>query len=125
MNSLKTKSKKSKGPSPTKKLVRLLAEKRRRSELRARAAELSRSGPDKGDSVPTTWKAERSAWSERCLKGYSPPAGEIANVAEGLTPGGKDKQGRQVSFVERGTSIWGRPFQRLSDREPPRRLSDT
>jgi len=47
-------------------------------------------------------------------------AGEIANVLEGLTPDGHDAQGRKVSFVETGKSLW----QRSISSGPDRHISD-
>jgi hypothetical protein len=56
------------------------------------------------ESPAESWLAERSAAranpDDLC-------AGELANILEGLTPSGKDKRGRQVSFVEKGTDFYG------------------
>jgi hypothetical protein len=49
----------------------------------------------------TEFERKRREFSERVREGYSPSAGELANILDGLTPDGYDKFGRKVSFVER------------------------
>jgi len=93
-----------------------MAEKRRREALRAKAEKLAAIEPPKAQGdFEATWKAERAAWSAASLAGYDAPAGEVCNMLEGLTPSGRDRKGRQVSFVERGKSPWP-SFIRLSER---------
>jgi hypothetical protein len=107
MSSSRMKSKKSKGQSRltlADRFARLLAEKRRRQMARALDTPPAPPAP----TMPTistaeeTWRAERAAWSAAVQSGYQAPAGEIANVMDGLTPRGVDKKGRKVSFVETG-----------------------
>jgi len=50
------------------------------------------------------WKKERAEFTQKCREGYSPEAGELANMIDGLTPDGYNKNGKKVSFVERGWS---------------------
>jgi hypothetical protein len=54
----------------------------------------------KEEDFAETWKMQRETWAASVRAGYDPLAGEIANMLEGLTPYGRDKQGRKVSFVE-------------------------
>lgn len=79
------------------------------SPIQANAA-----GPTlKLSAAARAWEDERS---EAAKRPESLEAGEIANMIEGLTPSGKDRQGRQVSFVEhdhprrRGISDSRRPL---------------
>ncbi len=48
------------------------------------------------------WREKRSRWVKHCTEnpGYDAPAGELANMIDGLTPDGYNKKGRKVSFVE-------------------------
>ena len=62
------------------------------------------------------WRRKRAEFAQRCREGYSPIAGEIRNFVEGYTPDGFDKQGRRVSFVERGESVF--------DKRSPQRFSE-
>jgi hypothetical protein len=83
-----------------------MAEKRRREALRAKAEKLAAIEPPKAqDDFEATWKAERDAWSAASLAGHEAPAGEVCNMLEGLTPSGRNRQGRKVSFVEQGRSL--------------------
>lgn len=54
-----------------------------------------------------TWKKERAEFAQKCKDGRSPEGGELANFMDGLTPAGYDKNGKKVSFVERGKDILG------------------
>jgi hypothetical protein len=56
----------------------------------------------------TEFERKRREFADRIMKGYSPSTGELANYIEGLTHDGYDRQGRKVSFIERGESIFGR-----------------
>lgn len=56
----------------------------------------------KKESPLERWKRKRSSGS---LHGLS--AGELANLFDGLTPDGCNKEGVKVSFVERGESLTG------------------
>ena len=111
MKSSKSKSKKRKKKSPgiIEKLSRLLAEKARREALRARSEQLSQlfPGSPKDEGTPAEiWKKKREAWTSQSSRGlYEPLAGEIANMLEGLTPDGYDRNGRKVSFVEIGKPL--------------------
>ena len=72
------------------------------------------------ESPAEAWLAERSV-ARANPDDLSP--GEIVNVLEGLTPSGKDRSGRKVSFVERGTDVYGNTgrVSHLSSR--PKRIS--
>lgn len=65
-----------------------------------------------------TSESPAEAWlAERSVNPDSLCAGELVNMLEGLTPSGKDRQGRQVSFIERGRA-------RRGISESPRRIAD-
>ena len=63
------------------------------------------------------WEKEREEFTVRLKKGHSPKDGELINFMEGLTPGGMDRNGRQVSFVEKGRSLAGEDG-RIGERGP-------
>lgn len=76
------------------------------------------------DEVPVSkkdsggsWKEKRERWAKYYSEhpGLDAPAGEIANMIDGLTPEGHDKKGRKVSFVESGRDLTGRSS-RISSR---------
>ena len=104
----------------TDRLAQLKAERERRSRLKKAVTYQ----PDevKPKDAEREWREARQKWSAAVSAGYDPPAGEIINVAEGLTPKGKDRRGRQVSFVEYGRPVAVRrlsipSWERLSSRD--------
>ena len=90
----------------TDRLAQLKAERERRSRLK-KAVQPAETKPKEAEAE---WRQARQKWSAAVSAGYDPPAGEIINVAEGLTPKGKDRRGRQVSFVEYGQPVSIRRF---------------
>jgi len=84
--------------------LRELKEERRRRLAAARA-----------DKAAEEWAAARAKANPDTLS-----AGELANMIEGLTPDGRDRQGRRVSFAERGVAALG-DQRRIST--PPERIS--
>ena len=52
------------------------------------------------------WTKQREEFRQAVLRGYEPMDGELANVIDGLTPDGVDRQGRKVSFVEYGRQFF-------------------
>lgn len=96
--------------SQRRRLQNLQDEKEKREKVKARAA----ADPQQPDAYPKEtsvgkkespleqWKRKRSGGS---LQGLS--AGELANLFDGLTPDGCNKEGVKVSFVERGESLTG------------------
>jgi hypothetical protein len=65
--------------------------------------------PGKKETPLDRWKRTRSRTS-----GLS--AGELANVLDNLTPDGYDREGRKVSFIERGESMTEGPgYKRISE----------
>jgi len=57
-----------------------------------------------------SWKRKRQAWIKHYSEhpDFEAPAGEIANILDGLDPEGYDKSGRKVSFIERGKELTSR-----------------
>jgi hypothetical protein len=55
----------------------------------------------------TEFERKRREFSERVRGGYSPSAGELANILDGLTADGFDRLGRKVSFIERDKPVFG------------------
>lgn len=66
----------------------------------AQAAAATKTNAGKKETPLERWKRKRSGGS---LSGLS--AGELANLFDGLTPDGYNKEGVKVSFVERGESL--------------------
>lgn len=62
---------------------------------------------ERRDASFRTWKRERKEFAQRCKDGHSPEAGELANFMDSLTPDGHDKNGKKVSFIEKGKDILG------------------
>lgn len=75
-------------------LYELLKEKRARSSK---------------EKSPKLWKRKREAWIKYYAEhpGLDAPAGEVVNMLDELTPDGCDKNGKKVSFVERGKDVLG------------------
>jgi hypothetical protein len=87
-------------------LRELLQELKQRREDAQVGAPTSKRSPG-SLSFPSS-EAPAEAWlAERSVNTDDLSAGELCNMLEGLTPSGKDKRGRQVSFVEKGTNIYG------------------
>lgn len=89
------------------KLDELLKEKKARAEaclINQTTTRKERSILKKESSK--SWKEKREHWSKHYKEhpGFEAPAGELANMIDGLTPDGYDKKGRKLSFVERGRS---------------------
>jgi len=61
------------------------------------------------------FEQKRREFSERISRGYSPSTGELANFIEGLTADGYDRNGRKVTFIEKGANVFGRRSRRLSE----------
>lgn len=83
-------------------------------EKKARAVDqnvgLTNQAPISKKNPGKSWKEKRERWAKRYKEhpGIDAPAGELANMIDGLTPDGYDKQGRKVSFVERGEDLTSR-----------------
>lgn len=98
-----------------KRLNELLREKKDRSETMAMAMNQTPGSQEKKEAAPKektppeSWEEKRKDWLEKYKKnlGLEAPAGEIANMIDGLSPDGYDKKGRRASFVERGKSFTG------------------
>lgn len=87
--------------------------------LKERLKRLKREKESRPKSISfRKWRKEREYWFKYYKEhpGYDAPAGEIANIIDGLTPSGYNKEDRKVSFVERGGSFT-KPS-RLSSRQP-------
>jgi len=85
-------------------------------ELKAERTRRLKIVADRLNQTAAAWAAERASVNPERLC-----AGEIANMLEGLTPSGKDKRGRKVAFVERGTDVLGGERRGIS--RPPGRIS--
>lgn len=93
-------------PISQERLDELLKEKKARAEIRSAAAKRPKvKSPEK--KALERWREKRERWTKYCTEnpGYDAPAGELANILDGLTPDGYDKTGKKVSFVERGDSF--------------------
>jgi hypothetical protein len=76
----------------------------RKEELRCAIRNLLR---ERKRAEQTEFERKRREFSERVGRGYSPSAGELANILDGLTADGFDRLGRKVSFVERDKPVFG------------------
>jgi len=76
---------------------------------------------EKKTTEETEFERKRREFTDRISHGYSPSAGEVANLIEGLTADGFDRLGRKVSFIEHGTPVFGR---RTKLSEPPVSLTE-
>ncbi|MBA7614373.1 hypothetical protein ES703_21637 [subsurface metagenome] len=89
--------------------------KKARAKTRAMAIDQTPGSQEKKGAVlkekspPKSFKEKRKDWIKHYSEnpGLNAPAGEIANIIDGLTPDGFDKKGNKVSFVERGKSFTG------------------
>jgi hypothetical protein len=90
-------------------LARLLAEKSRRRLARTTIPEgqpFQREKELDQDDPAAIWKAKREQWAKENGETMDEvPAGEVANMLEGLTPDGYNRKGKRASFVEEGESV--------------------
>lgn len=90
---------------------RILEEKKARAVAHkvglTNQAPTSKMGPVPKKEPAGSWKKKRARWSKYYKEHpeLEAPAGELANMIDGLTPDGYDRKGRKVSFVERGESL--------------------
>lgn len=72
-------------------------------EQKARAAIQKKRGSVHVKKPVRSWMEKRAHWIKRYKEHpeYDVPAGELANMIDGLTPDGYDRTGKKVSFVER------------------------
>lgn len=106
------KRRKPKRRQPEKVLAEMLPAAPARIPLAAAEIKKAPAAPVNPQDPLEIWKAKRARAMKRGLS-----AGEIANMIEGLTPDGFDKEGRKISFVETGEpyNFDSRPV-RLSER---------
>ena len=104
------------------KLEELIKEKKRRQRAKKKAAATQEETQPKRVGHATKWRAKRTEWHRRYMgnPGLEPPAGELANILDGLDPDGYDKQGKHRSFVETGKEVFG--LRRLSFLSRPARI---
>lgn len=97
-------------------LLELLREKKLRVEARTRS--LVDQGPVLKKEGRGSWKKKRDRWTKYYSEhsDLEAPAGELANMIDGLTPDGYDKEGRKVSFIEQGEDLIESP--RISSGRP-------